>query len=133
MVKMFCASVNFKSLLLQHDDMAVVGKLMAIIEKTTKDPSRDPLAGIMLDVEVAQSSTLPKWPHQCITLSERALSALNTMYQQIFNKPMPSAASCHSKYMIGKISFATRAESTRDCSVFFHSTIGGAMAPGISD
>jgi hypothetical protein len=73
MVETFCASVNFKSLLLQHDDMAVVGKLMAIIEKTTKDHSHDPLAGIMLDVEVAQSLTLPKWPHQCITLSEQAL------------------------------------------------------------
>jgi hypothetical protein len=33
--------------------MAVVEKLMAIIEKTTKDRSRDPLAGIMLNVEVA--------------------------------------------------------------------------------
>jgi hypothetical protein len=44
---------------------------------------------------------------------------------------MPSAATCLSKYRIGKISFATRAESTRDCSVFFRLTVGGAMAPGM--
>jgi hypothetical protein len=130
MLETFCASVNFRSLLLQHHDMAVVEKFMAIINEGTKDRSRDPLAGIILDAEAAPSSTLPKRPKQGISLSERALGALKTMYQQLFNKPMPTATTCFSKHIIGKVSFATRAESIRNCNIFFHST-AGVIAPGV--
>src|ERR1700729_3996498 len=132
MLNTFCASANFKALLLQHHDMPVVKKFMAIMDDATKDHSRDPLAGIMLnaDAEIAPSST-PKRAKQVITLSERALSALDTMYQQLFNKPVPKATVCLPKQIIGKVSFATRAQSTRDCNVFFRSTVCGIMAPGI--
>jgi hypothetical protein len=82
------------------------------------------------DAEIAPSST-PKRAKQVITLSERALSALDTMYQQLFNKPVPKATVCLPKQIIGKVSFATRAQSTRDCNVFFRSTVCGIMAPGI--
>ena len=63
MLETFCASVNFKALLLHHHDMAVVKKFMAIMDDATKDRSRDPLAGIMLDAdaEVAPLSTPSKW------------------------------------------------------------------------
>jgi hypothetical protein len=133
MLETFCASVNFKALLLHHHDMAVVKKFMAIMDDATKDRSRDPLAGIMLDADagVAPSSTPSKRATRGITLSERALGALNTMYHQLFNKPMPAATICLPKHIVGKVSFATRAQSTRDCNVFFRSTLCGFMAPGV--
>jgi len=83
MLETFCASVNFKSLLLQHHDMAVVEKFMVIVEKATQDRSHDPLAGIILDADAAPLSTIPKQPKQSIHLSQRALMALKTMYQQL--------------------------------------------------
>ena len=130
MLETFCALVNFKSLLLQHHDMAVVEKFMVIVEKATQDRSRDPLAGIILDADAAPLSTIPKQPKQSIHLSQRALMALKTMYQQLFDKPMPTSTTCLSKHIIGKVSFTTQAESVCDCNIFFRSTIG-AIAPGI--
>ena len=44
--------------------------------------------------------------------------------------PMPTSTTCLSKHIIGKVSFATQAESVRDCNIFFRSAIGG-IAPGI--
>src|ERR1700676_1178412 len=130
MLKTFCASVNLKSLLLQHHDMPVIEKFKAIIEQAMKDSSLDPFADIMLDSDPTVPSTTLKRCHQS-TLSERALSALHTMYQQLFNQPMPSAIICHSKHIIGKFPFTTQAESKRDCIIFFRSTTDSVMTPGI--
>lgn len=75
--------------------------------------------------------TPPKRHERCVALSERALNALNSMYQELFNCPMPPTTICHPKYAIGKVTFTTRAESKRDCNVFFRSTIGGSIVPGV--
>jgi hypothetical protein len=134
MLKTFCASVNFKSLLLQHDDMPIVQKCRAVIEQATKDRSRDAFAGIMtsqVDEQITASLTPPKRQRQRINLSERALSALNSIYRELFGCPIPSATTCHSKYIIGKVTFTTRAESNRNCNIFFRSTAGGVIAPGV--
>jgi hypothetical protein len=134
MLETFCASVNFKSLLLQHDDMPVVQKCRAVIEQATKDRSRDAFAGIMtsqVDEQITVSLTPPKRQRQRINLSERALNALNSIYRELFGCPIPPATTCHSKYIIGKVTFTTRAESNRDCNIFFRSTAGGTIAPGV--
>jgi len=130
MLETFCASVNFKSLLLQHHDMAVVEKFMVIVEKATQDRSHDPLAGIILDADAAPLSTIPKQPKQSIHLSQRALMALKTMYQQLFDKPMPHQPPASQTHH-WQSSFTTQAESVCNCNIFFRSTIG-AIAPRYS-
>ena len=47
MLETFCACVNFKSLLLQHDDIPVVQKCRTIIEQAAKDHSHDAFAGVL--------------------------------------------------------------------------------------
>jgi hypothetical protein len=134
MLKTFCASVNFKSLLLQHDDMPIVQKYRAVIEQAAKDRSRDAFAGIVtsqVNGQITVSPAPPKRRQQPINLSERALVALNSMYRDLFNSPTPPAATCHSEYRIGKVIFTTHARSNRDCNIFFRSTTGSIIAPGI--
>jgi hypothetical protein len=128
MLETFCASGNLKSLLLQHLDMPVIKEFKDIIEHAAKDHSSDPLVGVVF--ETVLSSTPPKQRQRGIVLSERARSALNVMYRQLFNRPMPTEPTCHSGQMIGKVSFTTRAASIRDCNIFFRSTTG-VVAPGI--
>jgi hypothetical protein len=134
MLETFCASVNFKSLLLQHNDMPVVQKYRAVIEQAAKDRSCDAFAGIItsqVNRQITASPTPPKRRQQPINLSERALIALNSMYRDLFNSPTPPAATCHSEYSIGKVIFTTHARSNRDCNIFFRSTTGTIIAPGI--
>jgi hypothetical protein len=130
MLETFCASANLKSLLLQHHDMPVIKKIWDIIERAAKDRSSDPLAGVVFEVEATASSTPPKRRQQGIALSERAQSAVNAMYQQLFKRSIPSEIVCHSKHTIGKVSFTTLMASIRDCNIFFRSTTG-VVAPGI--
>jgi hypothetical protein len=130
MLETFCASANLKSLLLQHHDMSVIKKFRDIIERAAKDGSSDPLAGVMFEVDTSAPLTPPKRRQQGRALSERARSAINAMYQQLFKSPIPSELTCHSKHMIGKVSFTTQTASIRDCNIFFRSTTG-VIAPGI--
>jgi hypothetical protein len=138
MLETFCACVNFKSLLLQHDDIPVVQKYRTIIEQAAKDRSRDPFAGVLtsqVDVQATHAQvpavTPPKRRQQGIVLSERAVNALSSIYQALFNHPLPPTPICHSKHFIGKISFTTRTESNRDCNVFFRSVVDDIVNPGI--
>src|SRR5882762_4741052 len=125
MLETFCASANFKSLLLQHDDMPVVNKFLPILDQATKDRSRDPLAGAMssqFDKQVAPLETCPRRQPRCTALSKRALDALESMYRELFSISLPKAITHHSKCVLGKVSITTRVESNRDCNVFFRST-----------
>lgn len=132
MLETFCASVNLKSLLIQHHDMPIIEKFKGIVEKAAKDRSRDPLAGIIIFPDIASSLTPPKRRRQCTILSERAISTLQAMDHQLRDQLcMPATITCCARHTIGKVSFTTRTESKCDCNIFFRSTISGAVAPGI--
>ena len=130
MLETFSAGVNFKSLLLQHGDMSVIQNFKVIIEKASADRSHDTFAGT-LTPEYTPSVTSPRGREQHVVLSTRALDALSATYRDLFNCPLPSEIVCHKKHIIGKVSLTTRAESKRDCHVFFRSTAGDFIAPGM--
>ena len=134
MLETFSAASNFKSLLLQHGDMPVIQKFRAIIDRASKDRSRDTFAGILTteyNGQVLPPLTPPERCGKHVVLSERALDVLSAKYQELFDCTIPLPTICHRKYPIGKVSLTTRAESRRDCNVFSHSTAGGFTAPGI--
>ena len=142
MLETFCASVNFKSLIYQHEDMSIVQKYRTIIEQSSKEHSYDSFAGIITsqsDVQVAVSLTpsnrrqerRQELRQQRLALSERALNALHSIHQVLFDHSIPLTPTCHLKHVIGKVTFAIRTESTRDCNIFFHSVAGDVVAPGL--
>jgi len=133
MLETFCASANLKSLLGQHNDMPVVRKYNSILEQAMTDHSRDVFAGTTspeFEAHTTTPSTRPKRRQQSV-LSERAIDALQSMYQNHFNRTMPSATACHSKHAVGKVTFTTRMESKRDCNIIFRSTVDNTIAPGV--
>jgi hypothetical protein len=133
MLKTVCASVNFKSLILQHHDVPVMQKYSKILEEATTDRSRDPLAGTMtiqFGAPVSVSGT-PRRQARGIPLSVRALDALGLLYEELFHLQLPQQTTSHAKYAIGKIAITTRILSNRDCNIFFRSTSASVMAPGI--
>jgi hypothetical protein len=134
MLETFCASVHFKSLIYQHEDMPIVQKYRTIIEQASKDDSYDLIAGIITsqsDVQVVASSTPSNQRQQHLALSERALTALHSTHQTLFDHSIPLMPTCHSKHVIGKVTFAICTESTRDCNIFFCSVVGDVVAPGL--
>lgn len=134
MLETFSAAANFKSLMLQNEDMSVMQKIKVIIEQASKDHPHDDLAGILTsdcNAPVPLPLTPPKRREQRVVLSERALSALSATYKELFNCSLPLPITCRHKHHIGKISLTTRTESKRDCSVFFHSATDGSAAPGV--
>jgi hypothetical protein len=73
MLETFSAAANFKSLMLQNEDMSVMQKIKVIIEQASKDRSRDPLAGILTsdcNAQVPSPLTPPKRREQRVVLSE---------------------------------------------------------------
>ena len=131
MLRTFCAASNFKSLLLQHDDMPVIQKYRTIVDQAAKDRSRDTLAGLMTSPVDAEPLILPKRSQQRVVVSERAVHALDLMYQALFNHPLPPTRTCHLKHVIGKVSFTPHTESKCDCNIFFRSIAGDIIAPGV--
>jgi len=130
MLETFSAGVNFKTLLLQHGDMSVIHKFKAIIEQATADRSRDTFAGI-LTPKHTPLVTSPKGRERHVVLSARALDALSAKYREFFDRPLPLETICRKNHLVGKVLLTTRAESRRDCNIFFRSTTGGSMAPGV--
>jgi hypothetical protein len=61
MLQTFCAASNFKSLLLQHDDMPVIQKYQTIVDQVAKDHSHDTLAGLMTSPVNVEPLILPMW------------------------------------------------------------------------
>jgi hypothetical protein len=125
-------------LIYQHEDMSIVQKYRTIIEQSSKEHSFAGIITSQSDVQVAVSLTpsnrrqerRQELRQQRLALSERALNALHSIHQVLFDHSIPLTPTCHLKHVIGKVTFAIRTESTRDCNIFFRS-VAGDVTPGL--
>ena len=126
MLSTFCASVNFRSVLLQNKGIPSVDRYLTVFNNTTRNQSGDEVMGIESsnNSHTLQASNITKQP-----LSERATKALESKYLELFHSPLPSYT-LHSKYYIDDVSFSTRIASKDNCNVIFRSP-GNESVPGI--
>lgn len=115
MLETFCASVNFRSTLLQCKSIPAVDKYLEVFNDATKDRSGNELMDLGNSQTKSHASSTSKEP-----LSERATKALRLRYMELYQSPLPSYT-LHSKHVVGSVSFTTRVGSKRDCNVIFRS------------
>ena len=132
MLETMCASINFKTLLLQYNDMPVLQKLGLVIDRAMKDRSRDPLAGVMsFHKELPLSSVLTARQSKPSPLSTSALQAFYAYYQGSLRRSLPilspTSTSTHS---INGLTFSVLTESERNSTIFFRSE-GGEQIPAV--
>ena len=126
MLSTFCASVNFRSVLLQNKGIPSVDRYLTVFNNATQNQSGDEVVGIesLNNSHTLQASNITKQP-----LSEHTTKALESKYLELFHSPLPSYT-LHSKYYIDDVSFSTPIASKDNCIVIFRSP-GNKSVPGI--
>lgn len=116
MLETFVASAQFKALIQQHQDIPAVQKFSSILELASKDKSRDPLAGALLDLDNPHPTTSRTSGEP---LSHRAIAALASYHTEHFPSLVPPSYVSYSKHTVGKVTFTTSVSSQHDCNIAY--------------
>lgn len=111
--------------------MPAVRKIVSIIDRATQDRSRDPLAGI---IDAYSDNLFPNARTRCRKpppLSQRASGALENEFKQRFGQSSPSPVTSVVTHSYKGVSFTIRAESKRDCTIFYRAQLDDTLLPAV--